>query len=103
MWIKPEDFIPCKDNFVVRTIQDKTKKEDTQGIILETGDSKLQDRPNTGIIVSIGPDSNFEKGTQVYFEPNKGFDLKMIESNDNYILLYDNAIMGTLRTNKVEN
>lgn len=90
------EFEPQKDTFIVECKPDNTKKETETGIIFSTEDSIVQDRPSKGKIINCGKDSKFSKGDFVYFEPNKGMDLKMIRTSDDetYLLLYDDAIIG---------
>ena len=98
-WINLEEFLPSKDTFVVKMLPVDTKKETESGLIIATStDSVIEDRPNYGIIVTVGPESTRKVGEHVYVQKAMGYDLKMIRKEKdvdyNYVLLYDDAIIG---------
>ena len=97
-WIDIEDFLPARDTFVVKGLEAETEKETEGGIILSTIDSVLHDRPNAGVIVSVGPDTKRKVGEFVYWQKTSGYDLEMnrkpAEATYNYVLLYEDAIIG---------
>ena len=97
-YINLEEFLPSKDTFVVQMLPVATKKESESGIIISTNDdSVINDRPNFGKIVTIGPDCERKVGEYVYVQKGMGYDLEMIrkpENVDAYVLLYDDAIIG---------
>ena len=97
-WINWWEFAPQKDQFLVKVFKSETKKETESGIILGTRESKVEDRPNAGIILAIGPDvKNFKVGEFIYWQMTAGYDLEMIrkeEENDKYLLLYPDAVLG---------
>lgn len=90
------EFAPTGDTFIVKHTPDISKKETESGIIFETRVSVVQDRPTSGVVVAIGPESKYSIGDFVYFEPNAGMDLAMIRQKDDekYLLLYNKAIIG---------
>jgi len=97
-WIDIDEFIPARDTFVVKALPAETDKETEGGIILSTNESVVHDRPNAGIIVSVGPDTERKVGEFVYWQRTSGYDLNMIrkpaDAEYSYILLYDDAIIG---------
>ena len=100
-WIDITEFMPARDTFVVKALPAETDKQTEGGIILSTQDSVLHDRPNGGIIVSVGPDTDRKVGEFVYWQRTSGYDLNMIrkpaEAEYNYVLLYEDAIIGNLK------
>ncbi len=98
-WIDLEEFLPSKDTFVVKMLPVETVKETETGILLSTTNkSVVEDRPNFGIIVAVGPECKRKIGEYVYVQKAMGYDLKMIrkpkDSDFGYVLLYDDAIIG---------
>ena len=97
-WIDINEFIPARDTFVVKALPAETDKETEGGIILSTNESVVHDRPNAGIIVSVGPDTDRKVGEFVYFQKTSGYNLEMIrkpaDAEYSYVLLYEDAIIG---------
>jgi len=97
-FINLEDFMPKGDTFVVQMLPVATKKATETGIIVSTqDDSVIEDRPNFGKIVSVGPDCERKIGEYVYVQKAMGYDLEMIrkpEGVEAYVLLYEDAIIG---------
>ncbi len=98
-WIDLEEFLPARDTFVVKALPAETDKETESGLILTTQqESVVEDRPNAGIIVSVGPDTDRKVGEFVYFQKRTGYDLEMIrkpvDAEYTYVLLYEDAIIG---------
>ncbi len=99
-WIEWYEFLPSKDTFVVRTLPQKTKKATESGIILQTKeDSVVMDRPNAGIVVSVGPESKYKVGEFLFIQMGMGYDLEMVRKPTDvswsYVLLYNDAIIGS--------
>ena len=99
-WIDLNQFQPSKDTFIVQMLPVATKKETESGILLSTNtDSAINDRPNFGKIVSVGPDCERKIGEYVYVQKAMGYDLEMIRKPDGvvaYVLLYNDAVIGKL-------
>jgi len=98
-WIDLEEFLPSGDTFVVEMLPVSTKKETETGLIISTSsDSVIDDRPNFGKIVAVGPDAKRKIGEYVYTQKTSGYDLEMIrhEEGIRYVLLYDDSIIGNL-------
>ena len=97
-FIDLDQFIPAGDTFIVQMLPVTTKKKTESGILLSTSDdSVLNDRPNFGKIVSVGPDCERKINEYVYIQKAMGYDLEMIrkpEGVEAYILLYKDAIIG---------
>jgi len=97
-WIDINEFLPARDTFVVKALPAETDKETESGLILSTQDSVVHDRPNAGVIVSVGPDTERKVGEFVFFQKTSGYDLSMIrkpsDAEYSYILLYEDAILG---------
>jgi len=97
-WIDINEFLPARDTFVVKALPAETDKETESGLILSTQDSVVHDRPNAGVIVSVGPDTERKVGEFVYWQKSSGYDLEMIrkpaDAEYSYILLYEDAIIG---------
>jgi co-chaperonin GroES (HSP10) len=97
-WIDIEEFLPARDTFVVKALPAETDKSTESGLILSTQDSVVHDRPNAGIIVSVGPDTERKVGEFVYWQRTSGYDLEMIrkpaDAEYSYVLLYEDAIIG---------
>jgi co-chaperonin GroES (HSP10) len=97
-WIDIDEFMPARDTFVVKALPAETDKETETGLILSTQDSVLHDRPNAGVIVLVGPDTERKVGEFVYWQRTSGYDLNMIrkpaDAEYSYILLYEDAIIG---------
>lgn len=97
-FINLEEFLPTGDTFIVQMLPVSTKKETETGIIFSTAqDSVVNDRPNFGKIVRIGPECDRELGEYVYVQKAMGYDLEMIRKPENveaYVLLYNDAIIG---------
>ncbi len=97
-WIDVKDFLPARDTFVVKALPAETDKETESGLILSTSESVVHDRPNGGIIVSVGPDTERKVGEFVYWQRTSGADLEMIrkpaDAEYSYVLLYEDAIIG---------
>ena len=97
-WINIEEFLPARDTFVVKALPAETDKSTESGLILSTQDSVVHDRPNAGIIVSVGPDTERKVGEFVFFQRTSGYDLSMIrkpsDADYSYVLLYEDAIIG---------
>ena len=97
-WIDINEFIPARDTFVVKALPAETDKETEGGIILSTNESVVHDRPNAGVIISVGPDTDRKPGEFVYWQRTSGYDLEMIrkpaDSEYSYVLLYEDAIIG---------
>jgi len=98
------EFEPTNDIYLVRVHPDYSKKESPTGIIIATTMSKVVDRPTTGVIFSAGPDAKkYKIGTQVFFAPNRGFDLEFIftSGEEKYMLVGQDFIDG-VRVKEVE-
>ena len=97
-WINIEEFLPARDTFVVKALPAETDKSTESGLILSTQDSVVHDRPNAGVIVTVGPDTERKVGEFVYWQRTSGYDLEMIrkpaDAEYSYVLLYEDAIIG---------
>jgi len=96
-WIDIEEFQPARDTFVVKVLSPETETKSDTGLIIKTKSDNLQDRPEAGIIVSVGPKSTRKKGEFVYYSKTSGYQLEMIrppEDGEGWLLLYDDAIIG---------
>ena len=96
-WIEIDEFQPAKDTFVVKVLTPETETKSESGLILKTKTDNLVDRPDAGIIVSVGPDSKRKVGEFVYYTKASGYQLEMIRlpnDGDSWLLLYDDAIIG---------
>ena len=99
-WIDLEEFQPSRDTFIVKMLPVETKKETESGLIISTrDDSVVEDRPNFGEIVAVGPESKRKIHEFVYVQKAMGYDLKMIRTPKDcdtcaYVLLYEEAIIG---------
>ena len=104
-WVGLEEFLPKGDTFVVQMLPVTTKQETETGIILAVQESVINDRPNFGRIVNVGPESKRKIGEYVYVQKGMGYDLNMIRKPagvEAYVLLYEDAIIGN-RVPKKEN
>lgn len=90
------EFSPQGDTFIVLSKPDETKKVTETGLIFDTEDSVVQDRPTSGEVVSIGPDCPYKVGDYLYWNPVSGMDLEMIRTkkNDKFQLMHPDAILG---------
>ncbi len=91
------EFQPTTDLYLVRVHPDYSKTESPSGIIIATQPSKVIDRPTTGEIICRGPDAKkYELGLQVFFAPNRGFDLGYIltEGEEKFMLVAEDHIDG---------
>ena len=61
-WINWWEFAPVADTFICETMPDVTKKETESGIIFETQESAIIDRPFKGIVIAVGPEAPLLKG-----------------------------------------
>ena len=97
-WIDIKEFLPARDTFVVKALPAETDKKTESGLILSTAESVVHDRPNAGIIVSVGPECDRKVGEFVYWQRNLGYDLAMVrkpsDAEYSYVLLYEDAIIG---------
>ena len=97
-WIDIDEFQPKGDTFVVKALPAETDKKTETGIVLSVQESVIEDRPNAGIIVSVGPDTERKVGEFVFFTKRTGYDLNMIrkpvDAEFSYILLYEDALLG---------
>ena len=88
---------PTLDLYLVRVHPDYSKVESQSGIIIATQPSRVIDRPTTGEIVCKGPDAKkYKKGMQVFFAPNKGFDLGYVltSGEEKFMLVAEQSIDG---------
>jgi len=91
------EFQPTSDLYLIRVHPDYSKTESPTGIIIATQPSKVVDRPTTGEIVSRGSNaSKYDIGFQVFFAPNRGFDLNYIltEGEEKFMLVAEENIDG---------
>ena len=97
-YINLEEFLPKGDTFVVQMLPVSTKKETESGLIISTkDDSVINDRPNFGVIVLVGPECSRKINEYVYVQKAMGYDLEMIRKGPDveaYVLLYEDAIIG---------
>ena len=97
-YINLDEFMPKGDTFIVQMLPVSTKKTTETGIIIATqDDSVINDRPNFGIIVSVGPECKRHVNEYVYVQKAMGYDLEMIRKGPDveaYVLLYEDAIIG---------
>jgi co-chaperonin GroES (HSP10) len=98
-WIDLEEFLPSGDTFIVKMLPTDTTKQTESGLIVSSSrESVVEDRPNFGKIVVIGPECKRNIGEYVYVQKAMGYDLKMIrkptDADYDYVLLYDDAIIG---------
>ena len=96
-WINWWEFAPVGDTFICETMPDVTKKETESGIIFETQESVILDRPFKGVVISVGPEAKYKIGEYLYWSPQSGMDLAMMKpekDGQKFILLHTDAIMG---------
>jgi len=88
--------IGLQDNILlIRYTKDLTKTVSKSGIILAVTESKVTDRPNTGICIAQGPDCKKDfLGKQVFFDRNKGYNLENVITNEDekYMLVTEDSI-----------
>jgi co-chaperonin GroES (HSP10) len=97
------EFSPQNDTFVCSVTPDRTKKESETGIIIDTTESVIQDRPTQGTIISVGPTCPYNVNDYIFWAPTSGFDLAMIrpeEDDQKFILLHPDAVLGLKNTTK---
>ena len=92
------EYAPQDNLLIIRHTPDTTRQESDTGIILTTSKaSMVTDRPQTGIIVSMGPDCiKYEIGNQVFFAPQATFDLEFFrtEGDEKYMMVPEDRIDG---------
>ncbi len=98
-WMDLDEFVCLKDTFIARTLPQNTKKETESGLILSTqADSVVNDRPDAGVVVSVGPEAEFRVGEYIFIQKGHGYDLANIRKDPkadyNYLLLYTDAVIG---------
>ena len=97
-FIDLQEFLPAGDTFVVQMLPVSTKKQAESGLYIGVNeDSVINDRPNFGRIVLVGPESKRKLNELVYVQKGMGYDLEMIRKSagvEAYVLLYNDAVIG---------
>ena len=93
-WINWYEFEPAKDTFLCKVHEDLSTKETETGLIISSGTSRVEDRPSSGIVVSTGPDAPYNIGDELFWQKTAGYEIGMIKGEDQYLLLYPDAILG---------
>ena len=91
------EFSPVGDTFICKSSPDVSKKTTESGIIFDTKESVVMDRPWKGVVISAGPDTKYKPGQYLWWSPQAGMDLAMVRpenEGDKYILLHDDVVMG---------
>ena len=92
------EFAPQDNLLIIKYTPDETKQTTDSGIIISTGKaSVVTDRPQTGVIMSTGPDvEKFQIGNQVFFAPQVSFDLEFFRTDgeERYMMVPEDRIDG---------
>lgn len=96
-WIDWWEFEPQGDTFLCLAYNQETTMQTETGLILDTQESKVEDRPTSGIVKAAGPESPYEKGDIIFWTKEAGYDLGMIrdnETDEKYILMHPGGVIG---------
>lgn len=95
-WINWYEFKPQGDTFLCKVYKQETTMQTEGGLIINTEESKVEDRPTAGIVLSVGPDSPYDVNDIIFWRKESGYDLAMIRSDqdDRYILMHPQGVLG---------
>ncbi len=94
-WIEWYEFQPQADTFLCEVYKQETTMQTEGGLILNTEESKVEDRPTAGKVLSIGPDAPYNIGDILFWRKESGYDLGMIRANEEkYILMHPGGVIG---------
>jgi len=92
------EYAPQDNLLIIKYTPDTTKQTTDSGIIITTAKaSVITDRPQTGVIMSMGPDcKKYVLGNQVFFAPQVSFDLEFFrtEGDEKYMMVPEDRIDG---------